>query len=165
MFLEVLEFSILKESLQETSLMPDITNFELNGYFAALFNFSYICLFLPETSFIDFEGYLVVLITTAFTALYYFQVSRRSMEKHNSEFWIWRNSFNVVSYLGIVFMVVRKVKLNFRDDSIIRGLSKIDSEDVGRFYIVVLLEHVVISWKFLIGMMMPPLAKWVKKRV
>ena len=145
--------------------MPDITDFELNGYFAILFNFTYICLFLPEYSFIDFEGYIVVLITTAFTALYYFQLSRRSIDRNNSEFWIWRNSFNIIGYLGIVFMVIRKMRLDWNNDSPIKGLSKIKSEDVERFYIVVALEHVVIMWKFVIGLMVPPLARWVKQRI
>lgn len=148
--------------------MPDIKDYEIHGYFCILFNFTYICLFLPDEPSASLEVLIFSVIQAFVWTYFFFFVARRpNTNRQQSEFWIWKWSLNVVSYLGIMMMLLKKLdflqmKLEYPMPSI---QFKIDDGSVKSLAIVMVIEHSIIIWKFLLAFSVNPLSKWVLKRM
>lgn len=157
---EILDFVSLKESLEESSIMVGLDNYEEKAYFFMLLLFFYICFFMPLNIQLGMLNSFFCYVFFGCILFVYFKISRRSHCTISNEFYIWRGSFEIVSFLGVIFILLRYIFLQISASV----ASQDESSKFSMIYYLALLEHAIIVWKFIDHLIENKIPKWVSER-
>jgi len=139
--------------------------FESRAIFFYLLQFCFICWLLPLNHHIGKSIFIGSLIISWLTYLFYFKYARRPKLTGSISLDLWWKSFDRVSYVGVGLMALRyyyKINNsgNAQQENPVPGVAKANSY-ISDFYMVVLIEHIIIIWKIFIKYTYPQTPKWV----
>lgn len=159
-----MRYVLEREKIIETSYMLNLSSAEEGLHTALLTQFSFICFFAADFPYSGLVNFVLHVPIMLITIKMYSYVSRRTISKRSVGLGIWKNFYDTISYLGIIFnaYVLARGTQRGRLVNVLRRLGA-NNEDLD-FY-VYNIQNILLILKFMLSILVPKMPVWVYNRV